>query len=86
MKVEEFDPVVVFSGTLLEADMVKSLLENEGIPAYLKDEYMGTMVPWNVAPGGAGAVKVVVAQRDETNALSIVEEYRHNVSDGGESN
>jgi len=35
-------PVEVFAGSAMQASLVKSLLENSGIDAFLKDEYMGT--------------------------------------------
>lgn len=48
----------------MEAELVRHELEINDIPAFLKDETIGTIAPWHVAPGGAGAVKVTVAQRD----------------------
>lgn len=38
----DIEPVVVFSGTAWQAEMVKSLLEDAEINAYLMDEYTGT--------------------------------------------
>ena len=69
-------PVEVFFGTILEAEMVKSLLENAKIETFLKDENTGTLAPWYTASGGMGAVKVVVSSLDFEKAKIIVEEYR----------
>lgn len=69
-------PVVVFSGSILQAEMLKSVLEDEGIKAYLQDETMGTLAPFIAAPGGLGAVKVLVAGRDADRAREIVAEVR----------
>ena len=78
---QDFDPVEVFSGTPWQAGMVKSLLENAEINAFLKDEIMGTLNPWWTAPGGAGAVKVFVSNLDFDKAIPIVEEYEKNLKE-----
>jgi hypothetical protein len=75
---DEVKSVVVYSGSTWECEMVKSLLENEEIQAFLKDEYSGTIAPWVVAAGGAGSVKVVVSNLDFDRARAIVEEFEKN--------
>lgn len=55
------EPVIVFSGTALEVSMVKSILDDNEIASYLRDEYIGTIAPWYSGGGGAGSVKIVVA-------------------------
>lgn len=69
--------VPVASGTFSEASMIKLILENEGIQAALKDDYMGTIAPHLAAPGGAGSVKVLVLEQDYERALKIVEEIEN---------
>jgi hypothetical protein len=82
MKAEEhIEPVEVFDGTSWQAEIVKSMLENEGIHAYIKDNILGTLIPWNVAPGGAGAVKVFVAGADAEQAKLVVDEYEKNTKE-----
>ncbi|MFZ9661241.1 MAG: DUF2007 domain-containing protein [Chitinophagaceae bacterium] len=66
------EPVVVFSGNIFEVGFIRSLLENEDIPCFLKDEYMGTIEPWVVSPGGAGSVKLLVPSEHQERALSII--------------
>ena len=39
-------PVEVFIGMQWEAEMVKNLLENENIEAFLTDQIIGTLVPF----------------------------------------
>ncbi|NEU08365.1 DUF2007 domain-containing protein [Flavihumibacter sp. R14] len=74
---KEKEPVEIFSGTSWEAEMVKSLLENEGITGYLINE-AGTVFPFDITEGGTGAVKVMVAEADSKHALSVVAKYRAN--------
>ena len=72
---QEIYPVVVFEGNDWEASMVKSLLNNAEIEAFLKDERMGVLAPWNVTAGGAGPVKVIVSNIDDDQALEVVAEF-----------
>lgn len=75
------EPVKVFAGKAMQANMVKSLLENAEIEAYMNDEFVGTLNPWYVAPGGAGAVKVYVSSLDYSKAKIVVDEYEKNLKD-----
>lgn len=70
----KFDTVEIFSGTVYQAEMIKNLLENEGIYAYIKDEIIGTIAPWHLGPG-PGAVTVVVSALDYDRAKILVDEY-----------
>lgn len=75
---EEYVPIEVFAGTQWEAALVKSLLENAEIEAFMKDEIRGTTMPWQVTPGGINAVKVVVAKKDVELAKQVVDEFEAN--------
>jgi hypothetical protein len=72
---EEIYPVEVFDGNDWEASMVKSLLENAEIEAFIKDEKMGVLAPWNIAGGGAGSVKIIVSSVDFERAKEVVAEF-----------
>ena len=52
------DLVIVFAGDTFQASLVKNELENHGIPAFLKDEFTGTIAPWHSAlnAGSNGAL------------------------------
>jgi len=76
------EPVEVFAGTAVQATLVKSLLENAEIEAYLKDEFTGVLYPWHTSPGGVGAVKVFVSSVDQEKARMVVEEYENNLKKG----
>ena len=71
-------PVEVYSGSIWEAEMVKSLLENAEIETFLQDELTGTLAPWWTAPGGAGSVRVIVSSLDFDKARSVIFEYEKN--------
>jgi hypothetical protein len=76
---DETEPIEVFAGTIWQVEMVKSLLENASVNAYLVDEIMGTMNPWLTAAGGAGPLKVFVSKTDYENAKQVVDEYEKNL-------
>ena len=76
---KESSPVEVFAGTAVQAALVKSLLENAEIKAYLKDEFTGVLYPWHTTPGGVGAVKVFVSSIDFQSARIVVDEYERNL-------
>jgi hypothetical protein len=77
----ENEPVVVFSGNTWQAGLLKSLLENAEIEAFLKDEIIGTLNPWWTASGGVGSVKVVVDPADYEKAKAIVAEFEANMGE-----
>lgn len=64
--------VQIFAGTEFEAGFRKSLLDDAGIHSFLKDEVMGTLMPWYTAPGGVGAVKLMVLETEKIQALEIL--------------
>ena len=77
----EIMPVEVFSGSIWEAELLKSILADEEIAAYLGDENTGTLAPWYTAAGGAGSVKVIVSSLDLERAMVVVEDFEKNRKD-----
>lgn len=71
-------PVEVFAGSVMHAQLVKSLLEDAEIEAFLKDEFTGVLAPWHSSPGGARAVKVLVSSFDKEKAGIVVKEFENN--------
>lgn len=77
MSAEEPRLIEIFAGTAWEAGLVKSLLENAEIQAFLKDEIRGTssMV---ISGSGTGGVKILISGNDYQNAKTVIEEYYRN--------
>jgi len=66
--------VVVFSGTIIEVDLLRCLLDGAGIDSQLQNETIGMMVP-------TGAVADLAIERELLNrARPIVEDYINNKS------
>jgi hypothetical protein len=79
MKIKnEIEPVQVFAGTMWEAGIVKSLLENAEIEVYIINEILGIKNPWISTSNEADLVKLIVSNSDEGKAKIIVEEYENN--------
>jgi hypothetical protein len=68
--------VVIHAASQTEAGFVKGLLDEADIPAFLSDEFMGTIAPWYVTPGGAGPVKVSVFKRDQERAQKLIHDVQ----------
>ena len=77
---KEKEPVEIFEGTSWEAEMVKSLLENEGITGFLLND-AGTVFPFEVTESGNAAVKIMVSDADYAAAEIVVEHYEANKPD-----
>ncbi|WP_026899168.1 putative signal transducing protein [Daejeonella oryzae] len=76
----EKEPIEVFSGTIWESEMVKSLLESEGINGFLINN-AGTVFPFDVTESGTAAVKIMVDAEDYAASSIIVEKYLANKAD-----
>jgi Putative prokaryotic signal transducing protein len=66
--------IIVFAGYISQASLTQNILEIHGIDSFLKDEIIGTIAPWYAAAGGAGAVKVEVAESDVDRAKAVIKE------------
>ena len=65
--------VELYDGTLFECQMLKNLLENEGINSNLKDEIIGTRGGGVWRP--AGGVKVIISEENYDKAKMIVRKF-----------
>lgn len=74
-KEDDFDLVEIYAGTPFEAEMVRNLLIENGIDAFLKDAYIGMIAPWQSSAGGVGAVRVVVPGYASEKARIIIADY-----------
>lgn len=69
---EDQDFQVVFAGKITEADLVKFVLEEVGIKAWLENEQVGTTIP----VGSMQEVRVVVTAGDTERARAEIERSR----------
>ncbi len=76
MKNEE-KVVEVFSGELWKATMIKTMLDDNCIPAFLNNEYLGAVAPYMVDAGGMPDVKVIVESKQQEEALKLINEFNN---------
>ena len=57
---------------IVEADIIKSILEENGIKCILLDKHMGTIYPAVVLDSG---IRVMVGEEDSDKAHEIIREY-----------
>lgn len=67
--------VMVFTGSVLEADFIKSLLEESGIGAMVRNTMGESLVAGWVSGGPEDAGLVYVIENHEEEAKKIIEEY-----------
>lgn len=77
MKEEDYSKSVeVFSGSPWEAEIIRGLLENNGIRCVIKDGILGTLAPY-IAP----AVSVLVVDREYEAAKEIIQSRNEQKAD-----
>jgi hypothetical protein len=70
--------VVVYAGTIVDVDLLKCLLDGEGVDSQLQNENIGMIAP-HLSPAGAG-VRLAVQEWDLERVLPIVEDFARNKS------
>lgn len=65
--------VALYEGTLFECQMIKNLLENEGIDSQLTDEIMGSRA--GAAWRTGGGVRIIVSDVDFEKARLVVSAF-----------
>jgi hypothetical protein len=72
---DEIEPISIYTGSLFDVQMLKNLLENEGIESFLKDEFIGTIAPWYILPSVTGSVTLVISTSDYDKAQMILKQF-----------
>ncbi|MBQ5644814.1 MAG: DUF2007 domain-containing protein [Bacteroidaceae bacterium] len=66
--------VTVFAGTVWQAELIKGLLDANGIPCAIMDETIGAVT--SSYAGLEGDVLVVVPEDEKAQALRVIEQNR----------
>ena len=64
--------VQVFAGTVWQAEVIKGLLDANGVPSTIRDNTLGAIT--SPYAGFEGDVQVIVNSTDKERALKIMEE------------
>ncbi|MHC0446851.1 putative signal transducing protein [Flavobacterium sp. 3-218] len=69
--------IEIFRGSYIETMNIKNLLENNGISAFITNEYMSNIQPWSVSAGGNSPAILKVLEKDMANSKKIIESYNN---------
>ncbi len=72
---KNIEPVQIFTGMAWEAQLLKNILENNGINAFITNEQIGTLAPFYITPG-VGAVGLLVSSADAEKAREIAAAFQ----------
>ena len=68
--------VRVFMGTEIEASIIRSVLEEDGIKTVVEGANIATIAPYAAGPAGIGSVRVCVRSNDAERARELIAEKR----------
>ncbi len=71
---ERMELIVAYAGNFVDVEFAKTLLDAEGIPCYVQNQNMGTLMPWAVSPAGIGSVQLVIRAEDADRVRPIIED------------
>ena len=71
------DIIVIFKGNPVDSEIIKEILNDNGIMANLKNQFMGTIAPWHVSAGGIDPVEVEILAKDKEKALKLIDEFNN---------
>lgn len=71
--------IEVYEGTLFECQLIKHLLENEGVESILNNELLGTRGGYTPRP--SGGVTIIITDNNYDKAKSIVDEFEKSRKD-----
>ena len=66
---------IVFEGEHWKSTMIKNMLEENNIPAFLQDEYIGSIAPFQTTLAGVNPVKVVVSSEFYEAAKALIQDF-----------
>ncbi len=75
MNSNESKIIEIFQGNPGDAQMIKELLFDNGIESSLRNGLMGTIAPFQVAPGGFEPARLEVLDSDKDKALELVQAF-----------
>lgn len=67
--------IEVFRGSYFEGINIRNLLENEGVFAFIQNEYLSVLESWTVTAGGCAATILKIKTEDHSRAKKIIEDY-----------
>ena len=73
--VESKEIIEIYKGNPVNAEIVKDILNDNGIIATLSNQLMGSIAPFYVSGGGIDPVGVEIFARDKEKALALIDAF-----------
>lgn len=71
--------IEIYRGNSVNSEIIKDILNDNGIIASLKNQLMGSIAPFYVAAGGIDPVGVEIFARDREKALALIEAFNKSI-------
>ena len=71
--------IEIYRGNSINSEIIKDILNDNGIIASLKNQLMGSIAPFYVAAGGIDPVGVEIFARDREKALALIEAFNKSI-------
>ncbi|HKG04808.1 MAG TPA: DUF2007 domain-containing protein [Pedobacter sp.] len=69
--------VAVFEGEPWQVTMMQNVLVENDIPAFVKNNLMGSIEPWVLTSGGLNPAQLMVSEQQEAAAIQLIEEFNN---------
>ena len=79
-KQNKIEVAEVYRGALWNATMIQQMLNENGIEAYIQDEFAGIASPYTF--GNLAPIKVIVNATDLEKAKAYLEDFNNNYKEG----
>jgi len=75
MSMKDTDLIEIYRGNPVNSEMIKDILNDNGIIASMTNQIMGSIAPWYVSAGGVDPVGVEIFYRDKEKALALIDAF-----------
>ena len=71
--------IEIYKGSPINSEIIKDILNDNGITANMTNQLMGSIAPFYVSAGGINPVGVEIFARDREKALALIEEFNKGI-------
>jgi len=72
---KDTDLIEIYRGNPINSEIIKDILNDNGIIASMTNQIMGNIAPFYVSAGGLDPVGVEIFARDKEKALALIEAF-----------
>ncbi len=76
---KDTDLIEIYRGNPINSEIIKDILNDNGVIASMSNQLMGSIAPWYVSAGGMDPVGVEIFARDREKALALIDAFNKSV-------